>query len=177
VLNRSKCGIHSSNFELFNHLSKTTIMKKILMSLGFALSTIFGIAQPSQPVVLSAGATIEFEKDSHDFGQLKQHDDAIYEFAFTNTGSEPLIIADAKKSCGCTVPTFTREPIAPGETGVIHVKYDSKRVGPINKTVTIFSNAENSPTKILRIKGSIAAASVETAPVKSVPSGAPVAGQ
>lgn len=152
-------------------------MKKLLMSSAFALSTIFAIAQTSDPAALNAGATIEFEQEVHDFGQLEQHAAAEYEFVFTNTGNEPLIISDAKKSCGCTIPTFTREPIAPGETGVIHVKYDSKRVGPINKSVTIVSNATNNPTKVLRIKGNInAAPATETMPVKAAPSGAPTAG-
>ena len=124
-----------------------------------------------------AQAEIEFEKEIHDFGEMKQHGDASTEFKFTNNGSEPLIIANAKGSCGCTVPVWPREPIAPGESSVISVKYDSKRVGPINKSVTITSNADNAPTKVIRIKGNIKAApSTDDAamPVKE-PSMAPAA--
>lgn len=105
-----------------------------------------------------SGAEIEFEKEVHDFGNMKQHGDASTVFSFKNTGTEPLIISNAKGSCGCTVPTWPREPIAPGQTGEIKVKYDSKRVGPINKSVTITSNAGNSKTKVIRIKGNIEAA-------------------
>ena len=71
---------------------------------------------------------ISFQKDVHDFGKLKQHGNASTEFTFTNTGNAPLIISNAKGSCGCTVPTWPREPIAPGATASIKVKYDSKRV-------------------------------------------------
>lgn len=114
-----------------------------------------------------SGASIEFEKEIHDFGQMKQYGDASTSFVFKNTGTAPLIISNAKGSCGCTVPQWPKEPIPPGETGEIKVKYDSKRVGPINKSVTIQSNAGNEPTKVIRIKGNIEAApKEETTPVK-----------
>lgn len=121
------------------------------------------------------GPEISFEKDVHDFGTLKQHGDASTEFKFTNTGNQPLIISNARGSCGCTVPSWPKEPIAPGETGVIKVKYDSKRLGMINKSVTISSNATNQPTKVIRIKGKIEKApKEETMPVNES-TGAPVA--
>ena len=124
-------------------------MKKILVALSTALVLALGAyAQPE----------IEFEKEVHNFGKMKQHGDASTEFKFTNNGTEPLIISNAKGSCGCTVPEWPREPIQPGESSAIKVKYDSKRIGPINKSVTITSNAENSPTKVIRIKGNIQAA-------------------
>lgn len=123
-------------------------MKKILLALTAALVMALGA---------HAQAEIEFENTVHDFGKLNQHGDASTEFKFTNTGSEPLIISNAKGSCGCTVPEWPREPIQPGESSVIKVKYDSKRLGPINKSVTITSNGSEQP-KVLRIKGNIAAA-------------------
>ncbi len=123
-------------------------MKKILLAMTAALVMALGA---------QAQAEIEFEKTVHDFGKLKQHGDATTEFKFTNTGTEPLIISNAKGSCGCTVPEWPREPIQPGETSAIKVKYDSKRLGPINKSVTITSNGSEQP-KVLRIKGNIAAA-------------------
>lgn len=130
-------------------------MKKILVTLGSALMLTLGaFAQETA----ASKAEIKFEKDVHDFGTLKQNGDASTEFKFTNTGTEPLIISNAKGSCGCTVPEWPREPIAPGQTGVIKVKYDSKRIGPINKSVTITSNASNMPQSIIRIKGNIEAA-------------------
>ncbi|MDA9820700.1 DUF1573 domain-containing protein, partial [Salibacteraceae bacterium] len=79
-------------------------------------------------------------------------------------------------SCGCTVPSWPKQPIKPGETSSIKVKYDSNRIGPINKSVTITSNAGNEPTKVLRIKGNITAKDVAPAvlPVKEATPGAPI---
>lgn len=139
-------------------------MKKFTLALGLIFAFAFGSFAQAQV----GGPEIAFEKDLHDFGKLKQYGNATTEFVFTNTGNAPLIISNAKGSCGCTVPTWPREPIAPGAKAVIKVKYDSKRVGPINKSVTITSNASNSPTKVIRITGNIDAAPKEaTAPVNN----------
>lgn len=102
---------------------------------------------------------ITFEKKVHDFGKVQQYGNATVEFKFTNTGNQPLIISNAEGSCGCTVPTWPQHPIAPGQTGVIVVKYDSKRVGPFKKSVKIMSNAKNNPVVELRIQGTIIASS------------------
>lgn len=145
-------------------------MRKVLLGALFILGAAFG-AQAQEQV---AGPELKFEKEVHDFGKLQQYGDASTEFVFTNTGTEPLIISNARGSCGCTVPEWPREPIAPGATAAIKVKYDSKRVGPINKSVTISSNASNSPTKVIRIKGEILKApNEETMPVNNT--AAPVA--
>lgn len=101
------------------------------------------------------GAIITFNKDQHDFGSVEFGGNTTYVFDFTNTGNEPLVISQAKGSCRCTVPSWPKEPIAPGATGSITVKYDSKRAGSINKSVTITSNAVNEPTKVLRISGNV----------------------
>ena len=101
------------------------------------------------------GARIEFKKEVHDYGEVAYGGNGYCTFEFTNTGNAPLIISEAKKSCGCTVPSWPKEPIAPGETGTIKVKYDMKRPGAINKNVTIISNAVNAPTQIIRIKGRV----------------------
>lgn len=76
---------------------------------------------------------------------------------FTNTGNAPLVISSATGSCGCTVPTYPKEPIMPGQKGVIKVHYDTNRLGAFNKTVTIVSNAP-SGSDILRITGTVEAA-------------------
>lgn len=101
------------------------------------------------------GPEIEFEKEVHDFGKLQAGADAVVNFKFKNTGNEPLIISNARGSCGCTVPEWPREPIAPGQSGSIKVSYDSKRIGPINKSVTITSNSASNPNKVIRIKGNV----------------------
>ncbi len=134
-------------------------MKKLVLAVTFMLAGVFAFAQ-SNP----NAAEISFETETIDYGTIDQGSDGKREFVFTNTGKEPLIIANAKGSCGCTVPTWPREPIAPGEQGVIKVKYDTKRVGPFTKSVTISSNAATA-TKVLRIKGKV----VEKKEVKTSP--------
>ena len=86
--------------------------------------------------------------------KIAKGSDGVRVFEFTNTGSEALVISDVKSSCGCTVPEKPKGPIAPGETGQIKVKYDTKRVGPIRKTVTVYSNAIEA-IKALKIKGEV----------------------
>ena len=97
-------------------------------------------------------AKIEFESDTIDYGTIEKGADGIRIFKFTNTGDAPLIISKVKSSCGCTVPKKPEEPIMPGMTGEIEVKYDTNRVMPIRKTITVTSNAET-PTIALKIKG------------------------
>ncbi|CAL67879.1 DUF1573 domain-containing protein [Christiangramia forsetii] len=97
-------------------------------------------------------AKIEFKSETIDYGEIMKGSDGVRVFEFTNTGDAPLVIEDVKSSCGCTVPKKPEEPIMPGKTGEIEVKYDTKRVGPIRKTVTVYSNAAE-PTKALKIKG------------------------
>ncbi|QNR23996.1 DUF1573 domain-containing protein [Croceimicrobium hydrocarbonivorans] len=97
----------------------------------------------------------KFEKENHDFGTIEEGTLAKYDFEFTNTGEAPLIISNASGSCGCTVPQWPREPIAPGETGIIHVEFNSNgRPGNQAKTVTL--NANTVPNKkILRINAMV----------------------
>ena len=99
-------------------------------------------------------AKMEFKSETIDYGEIKKGSDGVRVFEFTNTGDAPLVIEDVKSSCGCTVPKKPEEPILPGKTGQIEVKYDTKIVGPIRKTVTVYSNAEES-VKALKIKGTI----------------------
>lgn len=99
-------------------------------------------------------AKMEFKSETIDYGEIKKGSDGVRIFEFTNTGDAPLVIEDVKSSCGCTVPTKPEKPILPGETGKIEVKYDTNRVGPIRKTVTVYSNSEE-PVKALKIKGTV----------------------
>lgn len=120
---------------------------------------------------VESGAKIDFKKETHDYGNVKYGADGSCTFEFTNTGNAPLIISNAKGSCGCTVPSWPKEPIAPGAKGTITVKYDTKRPGAINKSVTITSNAVNEPNKVIRIKGNVLPAPDNGTPVNN--SGAP----
>lgn len=132
-------------------------MKKVLLGLGLACVSFFAKAQEittPPPVENPNAAIITFEKETHDFGSLEKGAFCEYEFKFTNTGKEPLVISNATASCGCTVPSYPREPIMPGKTGSIKVKYDSNRIGAFQKEVSITSNAKNALVK-LTIKGKI----------------------
>jgi hypothetical protein len=97
-------------------------------------------------------AKIEFTSDTIDYGTIEKGADGVRVFTFKNTGDAPLIISRVKSSCGCTVPKKPEEPIMPGKTGEIKVKYDTNRVMPFRKTITVTSNAET-PTVALKIKG------------------------
>ncbi|MBA0882903.1 DUF1573 domain-containing protein [Flavobacterium undicola] len=101
------------------------------------------------------GAGMVFENETIDYGTIAHNADGKREFVFTNNGNKPLIITNAVGSCGCTVPSTPKEPIAPGAKGVIGVKYATDRVGQFTKTVTVTSNAEGQTTKTLTIKGTV----------------------
>ena len=99
----------------------------------------------------SSNATIDFESKVIDYGTIEYNSDGARKFIFTNNGTDPLQIKSARGSCGCTVPTWPKEPIAPGETAEIGVKYATNRVGPFTKTITLSTNASKKPV-ILTIK-------------------------
>lgn len=125
-------------------------MKKIVL-IAFLMLTSFGFAQK--------GAKIEFkDKDNTiDYGTVtKDEDSGVRSFEFTNTGDEPLIIKNVQSSCGCTVPSKPTEPIQPGQTGKIDVKYNMNS-GPIRKTITVETNAVNveEGRVALKIKGEV----------------------
>ena len=99
---------------------------------------------------------IVFEKTSYEYGNIKEADgDASCEFKFTNKGDAPLIITRASSSCGCTAPTYPKEPIAPGESGVIGVTYHAKgRPGGFSKNITIYTNVPEEKIKLV-ISGNV----------------------
>ncbi|RAJ22343.1 uncharacterized protein DUF1573 [Gelidibacter algens] len=99
-------------------------------------------------------AKIEFKTDVIDYGTIEKGADGVRVFEFTNTGNAPLIISKVSSTCGCTVPKKPEGPILPGQKGEIQVKYDTQRVNPIRKTITVLSNAET-PTVALKIKGDV----------------------
>lgn len=97
---------------------------------------------------------ILFELTTFDFGTIPYNGDGTHEFKFTNTGKAPLILTNCQSSCGCTIPEWPKDPIPPKGKGSIKVKYNTTRVGPFTKTVTVISNAPDSPTT-LTIKGTV----------------------
>jgi len=120
-------------------------MKKLIL---FALVAFFGMSIQAQQ------AKITFQEETIDYGSIIKGSDGVRTFHFTNTGDAPLVISDVKSSCGCTVPKRPTGPIAPGESSTIEVKYDTNRVGPIRRTITVISNADES-MKALKITGEV----------------------
>lgn len=103
----------------------------------------------------NTGPSIAFETIVVDYGEIQKGSDGVRTFTFTNTGNQPLVIDKVFSSCGCTIPKKPDAPIAPGEKGEIQVKYDTNRVGPIRKTITVNSNASDTPVVSLKIKGTV----------------------
>ncbi len=98
---------------------------------------------------------MEFDATEFDFGTVQDGEKVSHTYTFKNTGSEPLILSNAKGSCGCTVPSWPREPIAPGETGEITVEFNSKnKKGRRNQKVTITANT-NPPQSFIYLKGEV----------------------
>ena len=141
-------------------------MKKIalLAFLSFLLSASL-FAQDNKK-----GAVVKFENLVHDYGSIFQGADGICEFKFTNTGDEPLVLSSVRSSCGCTVPSYPKDPILPGQSNFIKVSYDTKRLGAISKQITVVSNATE-PTIQLSIKGNILQKPNEILPEKQVNEG------
>jgi hypothetical protein len=135
-------------------------MKKIIASMLFVVATFtMGCSQtPATGDQKSAfGPAVEFKDTEHDFGTIQQGGDGSYAFIFTNTGTEPLILSNVRSSCGCTIPEWPHEPINAGQSSTIMVKYDTKRIGVFNKSISVYSNASEEPV-VLHIKGTVEAA-------------------
>lgn len=126
-------------------------MKRIVAIAGLLVTIGLGTA-----IGQTSKARITFTNSVFNYGDIKEDDGMAYhEFTFTNTGKSPLILQRVLSSCGCTVPKWPKEPIAPGKTGKISVGYNPHgRPGPFHKSITVYSNAET-PTVILHIKGNV----------------------
>ncbi len=140
-------------------------MKHLLGMLAIALMASFQLSAQAtittqEAPTSTSGAIMSLESDIVDYGTIDQGSEPLRVATFTNTGTEPLIISGAKGSCGCTVPNWPKEPIMPGETSQIEIRYDTKRVGAINKTVTVTSN-DPAGKHVLRVQGTINKVDVE----------------
>ena len=145
-------------------------MKKILVLLFVGVFSLAMNAQTEADIKKDyTGPVFEFESEVIDYGEIAANSDGNRVFKFKNVGKSPLIISNVKGSCGCTVPTYPKEPILPGETAEIKVRYATDRVGPFTKTITLTTN-EASDTKVLRIKGKVNKAPAEP---DAIPAAAP----
>ncbi len=131
-------------------------MKKLfLLVILFISATTLTINAQKQSAKTTEGPKIAFEDESHNFGAIKEGIVAEFTFKFKNTGDQPLILKDVRPSCGCTTPEWSKEPVQPGKTGLIVVKFNSAgRPGKFNKSITITSNIPED-TKILFISGTV----------------------
>ncbi len=145
-------------------------MRIFIASLIFILLIVnVNFAQESKPKNDNNKPVITFEKLTHDYGTIPQKSSGTCEFRFTNTGKLPLVLSNVKSSCGCTIPSWTKEPVARKKGGVIKVKYNTIRVGSFQKSITVYSNAKNSIIR-LTIKGKVKKkAKNDKMPVKDKP--------
>lgn len=126
-------------------------MKKLILLPALLLLVSLAFGQEATPV---EGPSMKFEQEILDYGTIQQNADPYRVFSFTNNGTEPLVIKQAKGSCGCTVPTYPDKPVMPGQTAEIKVRYDTKRIGKFRKTVTLVTNADPATT-VLTIFGEV----------------------
>jgi hypothetical protein len=120
-------------------------MKKLFVSIAFLFIS----------VGFSYGQEIKFESLEIDYGKIDKGSNGTREFIFTNIGEAPLLVQNAQGSCGCTVPTWPKEPIMPGERSKISVKYDTQRVGAFTKYVTLTTNSKSNTSTQLKITGDV----------------------
>ncbi|QQS31371.1 MAG: DUF1573 domain-containing protein [Sphingobacteriales bacterium] len=124
-------------------------------------SVVSSVPMETNLTPVGSGPVMEFESTDMDYGTIVQGSEPLRVFKFTNTGNEPLTITSAKGSCGCTVPTYPKEPILPGETKEIEVRYDTNRLGSFQKTVTLNTNETENSTHVLKIHGTVNAKPAE----------------
>ncbi|MFT6338218.1 MAG: hypothetical protein ACI86M_003082 [Saprospiraceae bacterium] len=153
-------------------------MKKIfLLAFVFAAFSMVAVSQSTEPTTPTpiedatpdtGGPIMSLESNTVDYGTMKQHGEPLRKVSFTNTGTEPLVIKNARGSCGCTVPTWPKEPVLPGASADIEIRYATNRLGKINKTVKITTNEGGDP-HVIKVVGNI----LKPEDDKSVPASAP----
>jgi hypothetical protein len=144
---------------LFLPVQQPAQMKKVLWGIflvaGLAITAC--TQSPKQGGNEGSAAAIAFDSTEHNFGTLPYAGDGTYNFIFRNTGSAPLLLTNVRSSCGCTIPSWPKEPIAAGTTDTIRVSYNTHISGRFSKSISVFSNATATPV-ILKIKGTVLAA-------------------
>ena len=132
-------------------------MRKLVLLTAFVFG--FAIIARSQDVKIEAGspssmAKFKWEAKTHDFKTIDQGTPVTHEFTFTNVGSTPLVISNVRGSCGCTVTDYTKEPIAPGKTGMVKATFNAAAIGAFNKSIRVTANVEGA-NETLFIKGEV----------------------
>lgn len=142
-------------------------MKKLFLLLSIA--PIMGVSAQIDPS--APGPKLSFDHEVHDFDTIPQGGDGRCEFVLTNVGEEPLVISNFQSSCGCLVPSYDKEPVFPGKSTILKARYDTKRVGPFRKSLTLTTNAVDRPVVVLGIKGVVVPKDDKAVPAKDAPTG------
>ncbi len=147
-------------------MKNSVLMKKIFLTFSLALTLAFVSCKEDASKKINAAnveaaadrdaaaknvPVMSFEKSEHDFGSITQGTPQKTVFKFTNTGNAPLIITNAKSTCGCTVPEYPKKPIAPGATGELLVNFNGSGKNEVTKTITVTANTAKG-TELLKIK-------------------------
>ena len=145
-------GVCVSGFVSAQKTKKKSATKKATPT---AVTTPVKAAEEKIEIVADGLPKIKFVEETHDFGNIKEGTQATYEFKFTNTGNAPLILESVQASCGCTTPEWSKDPIAPGQTGKVIATFNSSgRPGTFTKTITVkYNGAVETNTNYLTIKG------------------------
>ncbi len=143
-------------------------MKKLVLSLlafSFVANIIIAQGVKEQPQsadnvkteekVNEDGPVMSLDSDTVDYGTIERNSEPFRSVNFTNTGNEPLIIKSARGNCGCTVPTWPREAVMPGETKELKIRYATNRLGKINKRVTILTNEKTNNRHVIKVVGMV----------------------
>lgn len=142
-----------------NKIEKIKTNMKRIAILTLSLLFVFAAAafsQAAKPAEKAKTASFQWKETTHDFAKITQGKPVTAEFKFKNTGSVPLVISSAQGSCGCTVPEYSKEPIAPGKEGIVKATFNAANAGAFTKTVTITANTEKGQ-EVLTIKGEVIA--------------------
>ncbi len=137
-------------------------MKKIGILILFAFFVVQ--IQAQQKTTKASGAVLKFNETSYNFKKIYFKSDGTHNFKFVNAGKEPLLLSRPRSSCGCTVPTWPKAPILPGDSGVVKVTYNTHIIGRFNKTVTVYSNMQK--PVVLHIRGEVIPRPKPLLPVK-----------
>ncbi|MBJ6368134.1 DUF1573 domain-containing protein [Snuella sedimenti] len=138
----------------FSTYNFKTLQSKFLLIFCLLVYTSSFSQQASTTTKNIKAGVLSFETEEIDYGTIQQNANGERTFKFTNTGKAPIVITNVKTSCGCTVPSYAKTPILPGDSSEIKIKYATNRIGIFKKTITIISNASES-SKTLRIKGEV----------------------
>ena len=133
---------------------------RTLLLLLISVTLLSSCINKSETQARKSGQEIYFNETTHDYGDIIMDSDGSYKFIFKNLGEDAILINRVRSTCGCTIPSWPREPIEPGEEGKIEVKYNTALAGMFMKSIYVYSSANNSPNKLV-VKGKVVEERIE----------------